>query len=153
MKRNLVAATAAFLALAVPTAATAAAKKPTKPKKPVKHVRTVSFAYGNPCGATLQSSQVYGPGGSYCPPDYVVDTKPTEHYISVTVADKSGQAVPVTFIEDGTTDSWQIVCGKVTNSSVLPNDTYDFNPMVSLGDSCPVPATQGTVTIKLSNLP
>jgi hypothetical protein len=156
MNRTLFAATAALLAIAVPTAATAtAATKKKAPRKPVKHVRTITFSYTNPCGFTLNSSAIYGPGGSDCPPGYQITTSSTEKYMSVTVTDKTGQAVPVTFVEDASasTASWDVVCGKATNLSVSPSDTYDLNPVVSLGDTCPVPPTQGTVVVKLSNLP
>ena len=137
-------------AVTVAGSAHAATRKPTKPKK---YVHTKSFKYSNPCGATLQSSAGYGPGGSYCPPDYQLTTAATDRYMSVTVADATGQAVPVTFIEDGTNDAWTIVCGSSHNESISPNDTYDLNPVLSIGDTCPVSATQGTVTIKVSNYP
>lgn len=159
MKRTWLALTAALLAIAVPMAstATAATKKKTV-KKPVKHVRTITFKYSNPCGFTLNSRAGYGPGGtitSECPAAAQVSTSKTEKYMSVTITDATGQAVPVTFVEDAsaTTVAWEIVCGKATNLEVSPSDTYDLNPVVSIGDTCPVPPTQGTVTVKLSNLP
>ena len=110
MKRTLFAVTAALLAIAVPTAATATAatKKKAPPKKPVKHVRTISFNYNSACGFTLNSSAVYGPGGtltSACPSGAQINTAKTEKYMSVTIVDKTGQAVPVTFIEDATANS------------------------------------------------
>lgn len=158
MNRRLFAATAVLLAVAVPTASTAsaAAKKKAPPKKPVKHVRTISFTYSNPCGFTLNSSVVYGPGGTdNCPPAAQITTSKTEKYMSVTITDKTGQSVPVTFVEDAVVNkvSWDIICGKATNLAVYPNDTYDLRPVVAVGNTCPVPPTQGTVTVKLSNLP
>ena len=158
MNRRLFAATAVLLAVAVPTASTAgaAAKKKAPPKKPVKHVRTISFTYNNPCGFTLNSSLVYGPGGSAnCPSGALISTSRTEKYMSVTITDKSGQAVPVTFVEDASINrvSWDVICGKATNLEVSPSDSYDLNPVVAIGNTCPVPPTQGTVTVKLSNLP
>jgi len=155
MNRKLFAATAALLALAVSTASTASATTKKKPKKPVKHVRTVTFTYGHPCAVTVNSALVWGVGGSYCDATSQVTTTKTEKYMSVTITDKTGQSVPVTFVEDASasTSSWEIVCGRSTNLDVAPNDTYDLNPAVALGDTCPVGATQGTVTVKLSNLP
>jgi hypothetical protein len=155
MNRIAVAATAALLAVAVPTAATATTKKKPAPKKPVKHVRTVTLTYNNPCAFTFNSRAAYGPGGTVCPADFQVSTSKTEKYMSVTIADKTGQSVPVTFVEDASSGSvaWEIICGKATNLAVSPNDTYDLNPVISLGDTCPAPPTQGTITVKLSNLP
>jgi len=155
MNRKLFAATAALLTLAVATASTASATAKKKPKKPVKHVRTVSFTYAHPCAVTINSAAGYGPGGSYCDATSQITTSKTEKYMSVTITDKSGQSVPVTFVEDASarTASWEVICGKSTNVDVAPNDTYDLNPAISLGDTCPIAATQGTVTVKLSNLP
>lgn len=155
MNRKLYAASAVLLAIAVPTASTASAAAKKKPRKPVKHVRTVTFTYAHPCAVTINSAALYGPGGSYCDATSQISTSKTEKYMSVTITDKTGQSVPVTFIEDASagTASWEIVCGKSTNLDVSPNDTYDLNPAISLGDTCPVAASQGTVTVKLSNLP
>ena len=158
MNRRLFAATAVLLTVAVPTAssATAATKKKAPPKKPVKHVRTITFTYSNPCGFTLNSTAVYGPGGSVnCPSAAQITTAKTEKYMSVTITDKTGQSVPLTFVEDASANrvSWDIICGKATNVDVSPNDTYDLDPVVAVGNTCPVPPTQGTVTVKLSNLP
>lgn len=158
MNRRLFAATAVLLAIAVPTASTAsaAAKKKAPPKKPIKHVRTISFSYTNPCGFTLNSSLVYGPGASAnCPAAAQITTSRTEKYMSVTIVDKTGQSVPVTLLEDASTNrvAWQIVCGKATNEEISPSDTYDLYPVVAIGNTCPVSPTQGTVTVKLSNLP
>src|SRR4051812_49018587 len=110
MNRTFVAAAAALLTIAVPTAATAKAKPKPKPK-PVKHVRTISIDYTGPCGFTLNSSLVYGPGGSKCSTDFQIATSKTERYMSVTIADKTGQAVPVTFVEDAsaTTAAWDVI--------------------------------------------
>jgi hypothetical protein len=152
LNRTVVAATAALLMIALPTASQAAAKKKPAPK-PVKHVRTVTFTYDNPCAVTLQSSAIFGPGGSFCTSASQISTSRTEKYMSVTITDKTGQSVPVTFVEDGSSAAWDIICGKATDLSVAPNDTYDLNPAVAIGDKCPVAATTGTVTVKLSNLP
>jgi hypothetical protein len=156
MNRTVFAATAALLAIAVPTAATATAATKRKPApRPVKHVRTITLKYSNPCGATLQSSAVYGPGFTNCTTPYQISTSKTEKYMSVTVTDATGQKVPVTFIEDASSGSvaWEVICGKGTNLAVSPNDTYDLNPVLAIGDTCPVPPTQGTIVVKLSNLP
>jgi hypothetical protein len=155
MKRTLFAATAVLLAIAVPAASTASAATKKKPRKPVKHVRTISFTYSNPCAVTINSAAVYGPGASNCPTDFQISTSKTEKYMSVTITDKTGQAVPVTFVEDAVASSasWEVICGKSVNTDVAPSDTYDLNPAFSIGDTCPVSATQGTVTVKLSNLP
>ena len=155
MNRRLFAATAALLAIAVPSASTATAATKKKPKKPVKHVRTVTFTYAHPCAVTFNSAVGYGPGGSYCDATSQITTSKTEKYMSVTITDATGQSVPVTFVEDASssTTSWEVICGRQANVDVAPNDTYDLNPAVSLGDTCPVAATQGTVTVKLSNLP
>jgi hypothetical protein len=156
MNRTVFAATAALLAIAVPTAATATAATKRKPApKPVKKVRTITLTYSNPCGVTLNSSAAYGPGASNCTTPYQISTTKTEKYMSVTINDKSGQAVPVTFVEDASSGqvAWEIICGKGTNLAVSPNDTYDLNPVVAVGNTCPVPPTQGTIVVKLSNLP
>ncbi|MDQ1686329.1 MAG: hypothetical protein QOC82_3066 [Frankiaceae bacterium] len=154
MNRRLFAATAALLAIAVPSAATAnAATKKKAPKKPVKHVRTVTMPYTNPCAVTLNTSAAYGPGATGCATGYQVTTSKSERYMSVTITDATGQTVPVTFIEDGANDPWAIICGKSTNIAIAPNDTYNLEPAFAVGDTCPISATQGTITVKLSNLP
>jgi hypothetical protein len=155
MNRITVAATAALLAVVVPAGASATTKHKPAPKKPVKHVRTITMNYDRPCGVTLNSSAVYGPGVENCVGDYQISTSKTEKYMSVTITDKTGQVVPVTFVEDASASSvaWDIICGKGTNLAVSPSDTYDLKPIVSLGDTCPLPPTQGTIVVKLSNLP
>jgi len=152
MNRALVAATGVLLAIALPTASQAAPKKKPAPK-PVKHVRTITFTYNNPCAVTVQTSVYHGSGGALCTTASQITTSRTEKYMSVTISDKTGQSVPVTFFEKGSSAPWEIVCGKGTDLGVTPNDTYDLDPAFALGDKCPVTATTGTVTIKLSNLP
>jgi hypothetical protein len=156
MKRTLLAVTAALLAVTVPTAATATAATKRKPvKKPVKHVRTITFTYSQPCAGSIQTTVFWGPGFQNCDSTYQVTSSKTEKYMSVTIVDKTGQKVPVTFVaaDNYTTDPTDIICGSATNEQIDPSTTYDLFPVVAIGNRCPVPATQGTVTVKLSNLP
>lgn len=156
MKRTLRAVTAALLVVAVPTAATATAATKKKPvKKPVKHVRTITFTYSQPCAGSVQTTVFWGPGFRNCPSTYEIAASKTEKYMSVTIVDATGQKVPVTFVDDDeyTTVPTDIICGSATNEQISPNTTYDLYPVVAIGNRCPVPPTQGTVTIKLSNLP
>jgi hypothetical protein len=151
MNRKLLPTTAVLLAIVLPaTSAAAASKHKAKPKK---HVRTVTLPYDHPCGPSLQTSAVYGPTVTTCSGSYQVSTAADEKFMSIAITDTTGQSVPVTFIEDGTSDAWQVVCGKMEGTPVIPSDTYDLMPMVAIGNICPAPATQGTITVKISNYP
>lgn len=152
MNRKLLPMTAVLLAIALPATSAAAASK-HKATKPKKHVRTVTLPYNHPCGPSLQTSLVYGPGLTTCQGSYQVSTAADEKFMSIAITDATGQSVPVTFIEDGSQDPWQVVCGKMAGTTVMSGDTFDLMPVVAVGNVCPAPATQGTITVKISNYP
>jgi hypothetical protein len=146
--------TAVIAALAL--AATPVAAHASSAKKPKKHVRTVSVAYTGPCSVDGWTPVATGPEASFCPNAPVALTvQPTEHYFSAAIKDATGQAVPIALVTTGVNTSGginQVFCGSVKDFPIAAG-TYNVMPAIAVGDaSCPVPATQGTITVHLSNL-
>jgi hypothetical protein len=146
------------LVLGSAVGAEAATKK--KAKKPVKVTRTVSLSYTGGCsiespagGASPQGDCAsFGAGG------WVIPTKSTEKYASVTVVDSSGRTIGGAFWEPGGTGGTSVTtdfCGALKDYSVpvgLGHVTLALDA-VYVATDCPGVATQGTVKVVFSNLP
>jgi hypothetical protein len=135
--------------------AEAATKK--KVKKPVKVTRTVTLKYAGGC--SIETPAVVGSLTSSCSTvgaaGYAVATKATEKYVTVTVTDATGRAVPGAFWEgSGTTSSTNDFCGALKNYVVPAGGSVKL-ALDAVGGrrACPGVATQGTIKLVFSNLP
>jgi hypothetical protein len=154
----------AVLALAVLAsggAADAATRKP--PPKPPRRVQTLSFSYL----ASQSAHTMLGPGGQMCvsataapqlAPCFEISPASWVKYMSLSSKDQSGQAVPLSLwgATTGVNANGQetFVCGKARNIPVGRGDAWSISVnLVSVEPTCPGPATTGTITVTLSNLP
>lgn len=146
----------AALSLALSATADAAKKPPAKPKKVT---RTVTLKYQGGCTVAAMGAAA-APGacttiGAASFPD--VAAFKGEKYVTVTVADASGKAVPGELWYKGTTtggDTRIPFCGSTKNFKLDNGGDFTMDlDAVNVDTACPGAATQGTVTIVYSNLP
>lgn len=139
--------------------AEAATKK--KPAKPKKVTRTVVLKYTGGCTIDLSAggqSAAAAPGActTVGAGDWAQSALPKEKYLSITVADASGRAVPGQVWIKGTAvgqDTAVPFCGSMKNYLMAASDfTLDVDAVGAVA-SCPGTATTGTVTLVYSNLP
>lgn len=133
-------------------------KKPAKHKAPVKVTRTVKLSYTGGCTADIVAvgASERGTCSSFGAGGWNLPLKATEKYVTVTVTDASGRAVPGAFWETGGTGGTSKTvpfCGAMKDY-VAPTGTATLAlDAVGVVTSCPGLATQGTVTVVFSNLP
>lgn len=159
MHKRVAASTAAVMIAFAASAVTAhAGVNETAKKKhpPKKYVHTTKIAYRGPCAVDAWNAVTQGPELGVCvstPIGVVVGAK--DRYFSASVADASGQPVAIALVTQGVNTSGgtvnQVFCGSVKNFPI-GSGAYDVMPALAVGDtSCPVPPTQGTITVSLSN--
>jgi hypothetical protein len=152
--------TAAVLAVVALTATAGGASAATKPKSaPKKHSRTLTLTYTS-AGVTTHSLTGVGSMQS-CPPAgfnncLTFSTGRDEKYISISAKDGTGQPVGISFYPGGgsgvSTESF--VCGSATNVDIASGTDWSLSPdSATVDPACPGVATQGTVTVVLSNRP
>lgn len=137
--------------------AEAATKKKAR-HKAVKTTRTVTLNYTGACG--LDTPAILGGFGDTCTPygaaGWVLQAKPTEKFVSVTVKDSSGQTVPGDFWEKGSgtaNDTAIPFCGAMKDYTVPQGGSIQLDLPVNAQQKCPGFPTQGSVTLVFSNLP
>jgi hypothetical protein len=123
----------------------------------VKHTRTITYDYTNPCMLVTPAVEA-----GYCSNSFTNTNKRTERYLSVKAVDKTGRPVAFAFQDQaprvdtsGQSAPSLIICGSATKIPISPGGTFTLAPVLQVGSdtSCPLPATAGTVTIRVSNLP
>lgn len=130
-----------------------------KPPKPRKHTRTLTLVY-NPAGPTSHAmtgvGSVQGCVGAIANCLAFAPTK-DEKYMTITAADALGGRVGVSLYPDtgGSGVSTEtFICGSTKNLPIAPRSAWNLAAdTVSADVACPGLASQGTVTIILSNLP
>jgi hypothetical protein len=149
---------AAIAALVGGGVADAATRKPVH--KPVRHTQTLTFTYT----ASQSAHTLLGPGGQLCAsagaapqlkPCWDVAPASWAKYMTIDSKDQSGQLSlwgAGTGVNANGTETF--VCSKAKNMLVGKGDAWSLSvDMVSVETTCPGPATTGTVTVTLSNLP
>lgn len=148
----------AVMVLGSALGAEAATKKKAKHKAVVKTTRTVTLKYSGPCG--LDTPAILGGFGDTCTPygaaGWVLQAKPTEKFVSISVKDSSGSQVPGDFWEKGggtANDTAIPFCGAMKDYTVPSGGSIQLDLPVNVAAKCPGFPTQGTVTLVFSNLP
>jgi hypothetical protein len=155
----------ATMAVTVTLASAAAAAPKKAPKKVPRQTQTLSFDYT----ASQSTHTAVGLGsGQLC----VGDPAPAQlvscfdivpaawaKYMTIAATDKSGKAAPMSLWgksgqQVDANGAETFVCGTVRNAPVAKGDAWSISvDVVSAEPSCPGPATTGTITVTLSNLP
>ena len=142
--------------------AEAATKKAVKKKAVVKATRTVKLTYQGGCTAEFVTPVVKGatsPGActNIGAANWALASKVGEKFVSLSVTDQTGRAVPGQFWEkgSGTANDTEIgFCGSMKNYQIPAAGSILLDlDAVGAVPSCPGIATQGTVTLTFSNLP
>ena len=116
--------------------------------------RTKKYTYQGGCGVSVQVS---GNGVSGTPSqcvlgaDYGLKRKSTEKYLSITVTDSTGQAVPGEIWLSGGVGNAQSVpfCGSLKNYK-MTQTTYRLDLNMGVNTDCPGEPTSGTITVTYS---
>ena len=160
MKKTIAVALALGLLVGALVAPAEAGKKKKK-KKPKRVERVFELPYQCPCGPStpVASQGFWLAGGTFG--GGPVATGDTDKFLSVEVADQSGQPVYVQFAQDADGDSLSEtdvgeVCGKTEEPMEVPEPGLEVSAFVHVGtcpDGTPSIATSGTVKLTFSNLP
>lgn len=141
----------------VATAATASAAP--KPKTvPKKQTRTLTLAYSF-AGATTHTAVGLGSvqGCGPTPNCLSFSTTKNEKYISISTKDAAGQSVGVSIYPDTGTNGVStetFYCASAQSADIAPASAWTLAAdTLTVDPACPGLATQGTVTIILSNRP
>jgi hypothetical protein len=135
-----------------------AADAATKHHKVVKHTRTIVLSYTGGCGidaTKVMGNAECGVGSKSVRPEYTVNANPGEKFMTMTVADASGQPVHgEMWTSAGVGNATDVpFCGKYTDQPI-PQQSFQVDVDGLAADpSCPGFATSGTITITFSNLP
>lgn len=135
--------------------ASAAAKPKTVPKK---QTRTLTLAYSF-AGATTHTAVGLGSvqGCGPTPNCLSFSTAKDEKYISISTKDASGQSVGVSIYPDSGSSGVStetVYCASVQSGHIAPASAWTLTAdTLTVDPACPGLATQGTVTIILSNRP
>jgi hypothetical protein len=140
----------------------AGAEAATKKKPPVKKTtRTVTLSYRGGCTidvGTPAANTSAAPGActTLGAADWAQMAQAKEKYLTVTVTDMTGRAVPGQLWITGTAvgqDTAYPFCGGM-KSFLLPDSSFSLDlDSVGAVTSCPGTATTGTVKLVFSNLP
>lgn len=156
MRRHILSATAALLAALVGYAATAqAGVGGASAKHPKKYVHTTKIAYTGACSVDNWNLALHGPEAADCALTSTrVTVGPRDRFLSVKAADMTGRPVAIAVVTSGVNATGgvnQVFCGSVKNFTISAG-TYDVMPAIAVADiECPVPPTQGTISVSLSN--
>jgi len=118
------------------------------------YVRTISYTYANPCSVTVHSPTGTTADVANCPTADTITVQPSDRYLTVSIVDATGSPVPFSWGTSGiSSTAVQVICG-ATRDMRVAGGSYTLAPAIPVGDpACPLPATKGTVTVRLSNYP
>ncbi|HEU5034519.1 MAG TPA: S53 family peptidase [Mycobacteriales bacterium] len=116
------------------------------------YTRTLTFPYNGPCSATVTSPESSSTTLAACPSADAVTVSPSDRYVTVTVEDNTGSAVPVSWsaAAAGPTSA-TVVCGSRKDMKVRQG-RFTVAPTIPAGNAaCPLPPTGGVIVVRLSN--
>lgn len=156
MRRMTVATAVLIAATLAGTAVNAEAASKPRPVK--KHSRSVTLTYkpGPTTHSAVGVGSVQGCLGAVanC---LNFDTAKDEKYLTITSTDASGRPVGLSMFPNTGTNGVStetFVCGSTKNAPIAPKSSWTIAADTASADpSCPGVATQGTITVTLSNLP
>jgi hypothetical protein len=131
-------------------------KKPKHHKRVVRTTRTVKLSYTGGCTADTPAGAASDTSGcsSFGGAGWSVPTRSGEKYVTVTIADATGQKVRGAFwTGSGANGHADPFCGADKDYQFAVGPVVLALDAVGATTACPGLATQGTVTLVFSNLP